>query len=267
MASSRTEQISELLHAGQLAEALAEVVAWEDWLLRLLWAGLPDLLSPAQRATIEAAAAAVDHDPLAPTATQVRRLVLATEIVRHAEAVARRSVPALRTLVIARDDTRGPCPWDRALDDEARGNQAHVVKCLQTRIRVASAVEEELRSMLGERFRPVFLVRAGDGGPEARAGRRRACAGDAGHDRTRAERDGEPRCSPGDVDIYPGDCGRCYWGHTTVRRRMRMCIDGRNFVCPECCHRDCVVRYPTMHDACLARGWPVWKPLTPVESR
>jgi hypothetical protein len=60
--------------------------------------------------------------------------------------------------------------------------------------------------------------------------------------------------------IHPENPSICYWGHTEERTQLRLCADGRNYVCPRCCHEECRVEYPGWYGGCAARGWPVWPP-------
>jgi len=59
-------------------------------------------------------------------------------------------------------------------------------------------------------------------------------------------------------DIFPGVSGRCYWGHTDNSEMTKLCEDGRNNVCPQCCHEDCRSAYPGLYRSCQSKGWPVW---------
>lgn len=62
------------------------------------------------------------------------------------------------------------------------------------------------------------------------------------------------------LPIYPSNPNICYWGHTQERQQLKLCRDGRNYVCPRCCHELCCDRYPAMYAACRSEGWPVWAP-------
>jgi len=72
---------------------------------------------------------------------------------------------------------------------------------------------------------------------------------------------GEAASLPGrSRPVFPETSKVCYWGHTRDSQRIRPCRDGKNFVCPTCCHEDCVVNYPGMYRRCMEEGWPAWSP-------
>jgi len=73
----------------------------------------------------------------------------------------------------------------------------------------------------------------------------------------------QPQAPYGGVGPYgsePAPTLTCYWGHTTDRSRLKTCTDGKNPVCPECCHKHCPNEYPGMYSSCEKKGWPVWPP-------
>jgi len=65
---------------------------------------------------------------------------------------------------------------------------------------------------------------------------------------------------------YPNNPNICYWGHTQDRQQLKLCRDGHNYVCPQCCHERCRIEYPSMYEACRQEGWPVWPPSAAVST-
>jgi hypothetical protein len=167
MIEDRIDRAKRLLALGDAAGARAELAAAADWLLRLLWARLPDRLPPAQRALVAAVAQGTGGDRFAPASTEVRRLVRDADLVRHAETLLARKLPALRRLPEAAAGLERAADHPPAAGPHTTaGGQAAAPAPTET-TRPGETAEEidlvrmaatEVREALGDRFQPVVLA-------------------------------------------------------------------------------------------------------------